>query len=164
MLYYVRLSSFLSQCHIRFSSLSITQGSLVQDQKLRVSWKQPVLVLSLKYHIISISLRFFISVGLAEGYLKASHNLRLHLAFLLSRVWYKVISWHRIISDFTSLLYKLSISKNTSTCNMAFLCHSTLGNLAQGQNPEPREVLLLPFAGLTLDSGEERNLLFYVYL
>ena len=115
--YYLKFSSLLSKCHsILASSLTIS----------RAVWYKALS----KCHIISISLRFSISVGLAgfswlpysgqslTGFsqLKASYYLSLlHFAFLLSRLWFRVIlvshplSKCHIITGFSLFLSKRHI-------------------------------------------------------
>ena len=53
--------------------------------------------LSLKYHIISISIHFFISTNLALGIFKELHYFRHHFILPFSWVWHKVTPRRRII-------------------------------------------------------------------
>ncbi len=89
---------------------------------------------SLKYHINSISLLSFISVSLMKGYLDLNHRI-ISVSLCFTSLGSQLQGHLEVIYHLGFPLF-LSRSRVIS----GFLCHFTLGSLAQGQSLEWRKI------------------------
>ena len=138
-MYFVLFSqSFAS----RFSLRSLVKGQNLEYHGVSLPFHTG---LSLKYHIILISLCFFISISLVQCHLNSKHHIisvsSCFFTFTSLVQGRLKVSCYLSFSFFSTLNSLLQGHLKVTRLSLPLSeCHITLGSLAQSQTPEQREI------------------------